>query len=177
MEGNKSNDTKQAPAVTPAVAPAVSLGAGARGARVRSYSTNEQPPDIILEAEESGDVMYDDGIETVAGTGSAQSRSGRRKSNFMRSYSFGANGSVMPPVPNDIAAVWERIHKSVPRLPMNKANAALARSYSFEESVNAMRLQEQLRDAQRKLDKERNARTSLENKRSSLEQERTDLMQ
>ena len=127
--------------------------------------------------EVNGDVMYDDGIETVVGTGSAQSRSGRRKSNFMRSYSFGANGSVMPPVPNDIAAVWERIHKSVPRLPMNKANAALARSYSFEESVNAMRLQEQLRDAQRKLDKERNARTSLENKRSSLEQERTDLMQ
>ena len=140
--------------------------------RVRSYSTNEQPPDIILETEELADVMCD-GDKSLTYDVAA-----RRKSSFMRSYSFGAGGSAaLPPVPNDIAAVWERIHKSVPRLAVKPSAASLSRSYSFEESVNVMRLQEQFRDSQRKLERERSARTSQENKRASLEQERTELMQ
>ena len=44
------------------------------------------------------------------------------------------------------------------------------------DSVNVMRLQEQLREAQRKLDKERSAKTTLENKRKSLENEKSDLI-
>ena len=46
----------------------------------------------------------------------------------------------------------------------------------FSDSVNVMRLQEQLREAQRKLDKERSAKTSLENKRKSLEKEKSELI-
>ena len=40
-----------------------------------------------------------------------------------------------------------------------------------------MRLQEQLREAQRRVDKERSARTSFENKRKNLEREKTEFIQ
>ena len=104
------------------------------------------------------------------------------KQNLFRSYSFGANGTAKPPDLAEAAAVWERISKSVERLPVEPATNTgsatnLSRSFSFEESVNVMRLQEQFRDSQRKLDRERSMRTTLESKKGSLEQERLDLTQ
>ena len=44
-----------------------------------------------------------------------------------------------------------------------------------EESLALVRLQEQLRDCQKRLEKERSTRSTLENKRKTLEIERSDL--
>ena len=46
---------------------------------------------------------------------------------------------------------------------------------SPEDSMALMRLQEQQRDTQKRLERERSTRTTLENKRKTLEQERSDL--
>ena len=45
------------------------------------------------------------------------------------------------------------------------------------EPMNSMRLQEQVRDSRRMLDRERSARVSAENRRKNLEKERSELIQ
>ena len=47
----------------------------------------------------------------------------------------------------------------------------------FADSVASPRIQEQLRDLRRQLDRERGMRLSLENRRQNMESEKTDLLQ
>ena len=47
----------------------------------------------------------------------------------------------------------------------------------FLDSMSIARLQEQLREARRQLDKERSTRTSAENKRKTVEKEKSEMIQ
>ena len=101
--------------------------------------------------------------------------SGQRAS-MARSRSLGSNDRSRSSKPASTAdALWRHLRRGVSSMQVN--TDLYRRSVSFEDSVSAMRLQEQLRDAQRKLERERSVRTTIETKKSNVEQERAELVQ
>ena len=101
---------------------------------------------------------------------------------MLRSRSLGSNDSQKTHKPCAAAdALWRHLRRSVSSLQIDRSdlspNHKHSVTFSFEDSVSAVRLQEQLRDAQRKLERERNARTTIETKKNHIEQERAELVQ